>query len=366
MRARWPLRIAVVTVAAGFSAAAAGSGAKPVIGRPTASPAQPQPGSVFRVAFRVTHATSAKFSVTIGGKTGHHTDSFRGGLARTAVTVPESAAGKSLDVTLTARAGTQKATKRVTFAVGAGPPPSLSINDVVAPEGNSGTTPFSFKVTLSHATTKAVSVKYATSDDTATAPSDYIAASGTLTFNPGETTKAIVVQVVGDTVVEADESFFVTLSDAVNATIANDTGSGGITNDDTAAPVSAGSYQGATQEGNYVYFTVTANRTITQFRSNSLTENCNGGSSYIQGSVTWGSQEFPVAADGTFDAEYSWSGSQTFDNGVELTAETWKLTGTFTTGTTMNGTIALADEENYQGNHYSCSGSVTFSATLQS
>ena len=218
-------------------------------------------------------------------------------------------------------------------------------------------------MTLSRAATKAVSVKYTTSDGTATAPSDYVAANGTLTFTAGQKTKTIVVSVVGDTAVETDESFTVTLSNPVNATIATKAATGTITNDDTAAPVSAGSWQGATQEGNYVFFTVTPNRTITAFRTNSLTENCTDGS-YLAGTVDWGSQEFPIADDGTFVATYRWSGSQVIGS-VELTAETWKLTGSFTTATTISGTIALADELNYQGKHYSCSGSVTFSATFQ-
>ena len=120
--------------------------------------------------------------------------------------------------------------------------------------------------------------------------------------------------------------------------------------------------QGATQEGNYIFFTVTPDRTITAFRTNSLTENCTDGS-YLAGMVDWGSQEFPIADDGTFVANYSWSGSQVTGS-VELTADV-ELTGSFTTATTISGTIALADELNYQGKHYSCSGSVRFSATFQ-
>src|SRR5439155_19689821 len=96
-------------------------------------------------------------------------------------------------------------------------PPSLLIGDASAAEGNSGTTSLSFRVTLTHAATKVVSVNYATSDNTATAPSDYVATSGTLTFNPGETSKTIAVPVVGDTVLEPDETFTVTLSGPVNA-----------------------------------------------------------------------------------------------------------------------------------------------------
>jgi hypothetical protein len=354
---------ALMAIAAFVTAAAAGVGAKPSIGPPIASPAQPQAGSSFSVAFHLAHARSAAFALTVGGKALLHRDSFRGGVARTTTAVPASAAGKSLTVKLTARSGAATATKQVSFAVRSATPPELSIDGQSKPEGNSGTTPFSFQVTLSRVTAKPVSITYATGDGTATAPSDYVATSGTLTFNPGETTKTIVVQVVGDTVLEPDESFVVRLSDPVGATLSNDTATGVIVNDDTASPVTGGSWQGATQEGNYVFFTVTSARSITGFRTNSLTEDCGGGA-YLQGSVTWGSQQFPIASDGTFVAQYSWTGSETVGD-VQYLAETWKLTGRFSTATTMNGTIALADELIYQGGHYSCSGSVTFSATLQ-
>jgi hypothetical protein len=350
--------------AASLAGAAAGGGARPSISRALASPALPRAGSGFSVSFHVTRAKSAAFSVILGGKAQRHRDSFRRGIARTAVTLPASAAGKSLRVRLTARSGAGTTTKQATFVVrGAPAPPSLAVSGASAAEGNSGTTPLSFSVTLSRAATRPVSVKYATADKSAIAGSDYTATLGTLTFAPGETTKAIVVSVIGDTMVEPDETFTVTLSDPVGATIATGTATGTISNDDVASPVSSGSYQGATQEANYVFFSVNGSRMVTGFRVNSLTENCNG-NAYLKGSVDWGDQAFPIAVDGTFDAEYSWSGSETVGD-TEYTAETWKITGRFSTATTENGTISIADEINYQGTHYSCSGSVTYSATFQ-
>src|SRR5215831_1915448 len=67
--------------------------------------------------------------------------------------------------------------------------PTLSINDVSVTEGNSGTTNAVFTVTLSAVSSQSVTVHFATADNTATAGSDYVATSGTLTFNPGDTTK---------------------------------------------------------------------------------------------------------------------------------------------------------------------------------
>ena len=110
--------------------------------------------------------------------------------------------------------------------------PSISIGDASVAEGSSGTTVLSFDVTLSKAVTWNVSVVYATVDGTAKAGSDYVAAKGTLVFSPGETTKAIEIQVNGDTVVEPDETLTISLSSVANATIADGSGTGTITNDD--------------------------------------------------------------------------------------------------------------------------------------
>jgi len=88
-------------------------------------------------------------------------------------------------------------------------------------------------VTLSNPSDQAVTVDYATADGTATiADHDYTAASGTLTFAPGETSKTITVQVGGDTALEGDEAFTVALGHASNATIGAGAGVGTILNDD--------------------------------------------------------------------------------------------------------------------------------------
>jgi hypothetical protein len=115
-------------------------------------------------------------------------------------------------------------------------PPSIAVNDVTVAEGNSGTTPATFTVSLSQASGKTVTVAYATSDSTATQPSDYASASGTVTFNPGDTSKQVTVNVNGDTTVEPDETFHLDLGSPSNATIADALGIGTITNDDVVTP----------------------------------------------------------------------------------------------------------------------------------
>jgi len=111
-------------------------------------------------------------------------------------------------------------------------PPSLSISDAAVVEGDLFTTNATVTVTLSAASGRTVTVTYATADVTATAGSDYTATSGTLTFVAGETTKSVSAAVVGDSVDEADETFTVDLSGAVNASVADAQGQVTITDDD--------------------------------------------------------------------------------------------------------------------------------------
>jgi hypothetical protein len=125
--------------------------------------------------------------------------------------------------------------------------PTVSINDVVITEGDSGTKTVDFTVTLSASSTQSIMVGYSTSSAspaTATADTDYVSTSGTLTFAPGETTKPVTVTIKGDTLVEPDETFFVNLSGATNAIILDGQGQGTITNDDTANLVISQIYPG--------------------------------------------------------------------------------------------------------------------------
>ena len=89
-----------------------------------------------------------------------------------------------------------------------------------------------FTVSLSAATALPVSVNFASADGTATSGSDYTALiPGTLNFAPGETTKTITVDVLGDKTVEPSETFSVVLSDATNAVIDDGTEHETILND---------------------------------------------------------------------------------------------------------------------------------------
>jgi uncharacterized protein (TIGR03437 family) len=131
--------------------------------------------------------------------------------------------------------------------------PTLHINDVTITEGDSGTKTIDFTITLSASSTQIVTVVYATSSAanpaTATAGTDYQSTSGTLTFNPGETGKTVTVIINGDTLVEPDETFFVNLSGATNATITDAQGVGTIINDDAANLVISQIYGGGGNSG---------------------------------------------------------------------------------------------------------------------
>lgn len=115
---------------------------------------------------------------------------------------------------------------------------SLAINDASLTEGDSGTSNATFTVTLSPAQPgQTVTVDYATSNGTASQPSDYASTTGTLTFAPNMTSQQINVPVSGDTSYEANETFSVTLSNqSVGVSLADATGTGTITNDDPAPP----------------------------------------------------------------------------------------------------------------------------------
>ena len=108
------------------------------------------------------------------------------------------------------------------------PQPQLAINVIAVIEPLSGTTTATFTVTLTGATTVPATVNYATADVTAIAPGDYVATSGTLTFNVGETSKNIAVTINSDNITEALETFRVNLSGVTNATYSNTFGVGTI------------------------------------------------------------------------------------------------------------------------------------------
>ncbi len=110
--------------------------------------------------------------------------------------------------------------------------PSISVRDATVVEGNSGTSQATFVIALSAPASQSVSCSFATANGTATAGSDYVSASGNVTFAVGESEKPVVVLVNGDTVDETQETFFLDISNVQNATVGSSRGTGFINDDD--------------------------------------------------------------------------------------------------------------------------------------
>ena len=119
-------------------------------------------------------------------------------------------------------------------------PGRMSIGSAVLTEGNSLTSSMAFVVSAPTTSSSPMRATYTTMDGTAVAPADYSARTGTVTIPGGATNVTVVVPIVGDTIDESNEAFTVRLSNPVNATIVNGTGTGTITDNDAPPVVSVG------------------------------------------------------------------------------------------------------------------------------
>lgn len=155
----------------------------------------------------------------------------------------------------------------------------VAVNDVSISEGNSGTKTITFTVSRSN-NSGSFSVNYATANGTAVSGSDYAAKSGKLTFTAGGSlSQTVSVTVNGDTAIEANENFFLKLSSLANtkgsALITDNSGTGTITNDDTAAAANVTINDVSVSEGSagtkLLTFTVTRSSTAGAFSVNYAT-----------------------------------------------------------------------------------------------
>ena len=131
---------------------------------------------------------------------------------------------------------------------------SLSVADLLVPEGTGGAASAVFRVRLSAASAAPVTVSYATSDGGATTPADYAARSNALSFAPGETEKTVAVPVVSDALDETHENFSFDLSGANGATLADAHAFATVVDDDPEVTVSVGDASAA--EGDAASFSV--------------------------------------------------------------------------------------------------------------
>lgn len=193
------------------------------------------------------------------------------------------------------------------------PRPTISIDDVIASEGNSGTVTYRFKVKLSQQTSNQITVDYATTNDTAlVSDGDYSAVSGQLIFAPNELEKEITVTVNSDNKFEDDERFFVTLSNATNADLSalKSQANGIITNDDAKPRVTIASVTDAEGDSGTKDFVFNVSLSNPSSQTVTVAYNTQNGSATV--------------ADGDYQAS---SGTLTFAPGVTLQAITVKVNG---------------------------------------
>jgi ELWxxDGT repeat protein len=116
--------------------------------------------------------------------------------------------------------------------------PVITIGDVRVSEGNSGTKIARFTLTRAGTTSAPSSVTFTTLDLSANAGTDYVGSSGTVTFGIGVTTQVVDIVVNGDTAIERNEAFLVTLGGATGAVLGRVSGVGTIEDDDARAELS--------------------------------------------------------------------------------------------------------------------------------
>jgi chitinase len=110
--------------------------------------------------------------------------------------------------------------------------PTLTAENAAVVEGDSGTVPLTFTLTLSEPSADPVTVDYATDNVDPHTIGDFVPAEGTVTFAPGETTRPLTVLVNGDTLFETNEVVIVQLSNVTNATLDDSLVIGTMRNDD--------------------------------------------------------------------------------------------------------------------------------------
>ncbi len=111
--------------------------------------------------------------------------------------------------------------------------PNIDVNDISVNEGNFGTTPATFTVSLSAPATVTTNVNYATHNDTAISGVDFVGQRGMVTFAPGEDTQPVTIQVIGNITPQPDRDFFLFLTSATSGTIGKGQGVCTIKDDDS-------------------------------------------------------------------------------------------------------------------------------------
>ena len=181
-------------------------------------------------AFSITGATiDSATRITQGSNQGWNVEVNPTGNGEVSITLPETT---DCDASGAICTDDSRKLSHPTSATVAGPP-AISVSDATVQEAEGAV--LVFTATLSHASSRTVTVDYATSDGTAVAGSDYTAASGALTFNAGDTSQTVQVTVLTDSEDESQETLTLTLSNPSQATLDDATGAGAIENGESSS-----------------------------------------------------------------------------------------------------------------------------------
>ncbi|MDX6385386.1 MAG: hypothetical protein QOK48_2959, partial [Blastocatellia bacterium] len=227
----------------------------------------------------------------------------------------------------------------------------LTINDVTANEGNSGTTTFAFTVSLSSpAPAGGVSFDIATQDNTATvANNDYVARSLTAqTIPAGQQTYTFDVTVNGDMAVEPAETFFVNVTNVTGALVADGQGVGTISNDDSPS-ISINDVSANEGNAGTTTFTFTVTSTLPApaggitFDIATQNNTATAGSDYVARSLT--SQSIP-AGQTTYTFDVTVNGDTLFEPNETFNVNVTNVSGATLTDGQGLGTIQNDDSSN--------------------
>ncbi len=223
------------------------------------------------------------------------------------------------------------------------PPPVVSISD--PPAGVNEGTNLVFPVTLSHAATTALTVKYSTVNGTATGGLDFTAASAvTLTFPAGTTSLNVTVPTINDSIDElTPEEFTVVLSNpSAPLTIGDGTATGQIFDNDSPPTVAMSPTNTNVNEGSSKTFTITLSRA--SFQDVLVTFNTADGTASSASDYTGVSQTLTFTPGQTSKTITV----NTTNDAVIEPNETFTVTavgGTGSAGNTVSGTVTIIDDD---------------------
>jgi serine protease len=255
--------------------------------------------------------------------------------------------------------------------------PSLSVNDASVTEGNSGTKLMTFTATLSATSASPVNFNYTTIDGTALGGEDFVSqVSIPQTIAAGQLSKTFTVTINGDTKVESNETFGVNLSQVTGATVADGSGTGTITNDDSNAVPSLSINNASVTEGNSGTKLLTFTASLSQASANVVTFNA----ATQSGTATVGSDFVGFTPTGfnipagqlstlvsvTINGDTTIEPNETFNVNLSSVAGATLLdgqgVGTITNDDTSTPTLRINDVAVAEGN--SGTKVLTFTATL--